>query len=130
MRRAELAEFNDHILGNITVIAEYRAPDAQATLAAEPSRYDTEFQRLGVRSFLHGGGRPEFPGNGDWGWPLHQFNRDGSRSQQFGTRWGTPFVIRVEAAPGSWWARLPAVTSAARAARSRVRRGISCACWR
>jgi hypothetical protein len=45
---------------------------------------------------------PEFPGDGAWDVPVHRFRRDGSLSDEFESRWGTPVVVRVGTEGGAW----------------------------
>ena len=49
---------------------------------------------------------PEFPGDGDWDCPVFGFDRHGSVMPQFDSRWGTPFVIRVQRLRGPEWVAL------------------------
>jgi hypothetical protein len=45
---------------------------------------------------------PEFPGTGEWGCPVHGFDRDGRVVAGFESRWGAPLVTSVVAPPGRW----------------------------
>lgn len=46
---------------------------------------------------------PEFPGDGDWKCPVVGFDRDGAAMDVFDSRWGTPFIIRIEPEEGDPW---------------------------
>ena len=46
---------------------------------------------------------PEFPGDGDWKCRVVGFDRDGAAMEEFDSRWGTPFVIRIEPEDGEPW---------------------------
>src|SRR5687767_1511778 len=46
---------------------------------------------------------PEFPGDGDWKCRVVGFDRDGIAMHEFDSRWGTPFIIRVEPEQGDPW---------------------------
>jgi hypothetical protein len=46
---------------------------------------------------------PEFPGDGDWGCPVVAFDRDGNVSPLIDSRWGTPFIARIEPQAGDAW---------------------------
>ncbi|MCI0572750.1 MAG: hypothetical protein L0Y66_18520 [Myxococcaceae bacterium] len=46
---------------------------------------------------------PEFPGNGDWGVPVHGYWRDGRREAPSRSAWGGPTLVRVTRADRSAW---------------------------
>ena len=46
---------------------------------------------------------PEFPGDGDWNCRVVGFDRAGVAMDEFDSRWGTPFIIRVEPEEGDPW---------------------------
>lgn len=46
---------------------------------------------------------PEFPGSGDWGCPVVGFDRTGAVMPDFDSRWGAPFVVRIEPTGGDQW---------------------------
>jgi hypothetical protein len=47
---------------------------------------------------------PELPGDGDWGCPVHGFDRDGGRaSEPFHSRWGAPMIVRFTLSSGGTW---------------------------
>ncbi len=46
---------------------------------------------------------PEFPGNGEWGCPVVGFDRSGAVMPDFDSRWGTPFIVRIQPDGGQEW---------------------------
>jgi hypothetical protein len=46
---------------------------------------------------------PEFPGDADWKCRVVGFDRDGAAMDEFDSRWGTPFIIRIEPEEGDPW---------------------------
>lgn len=46
---------------------------------------------------------PQFPGDGDWKCRVVGFNRDGAAMDEFDSRWGTPFIVRIEPDGGDSW---------------------------
>ena len=46
---------------------------------------------------------PEFPSTGDWGDPHHGFQCDGTTSEPFRSRWGTPLTVRFAPATTGRW---------------------------
>lgn len=46
---------------------------------------------------------PEFPGDGNWGCPVHGFCRDGEATERFDSVWGSPLVVEVLPFGGGRW---------------------------
>lgn len=46
---------------------------------------------------------PEFPGSGEWRVATVAYSRDGTRVEDFRSRWGTPMVVQVRPEAGSPW---------------------------
>jgi hypothetical protein len=46
---------------------------------------------------------PEFPGDGEWDWPVIGFDRNGRAMAEFDSRWGTPVVLSIIPASGEAW---------------------------
>ena len=46
---------------------------------------------------------PEFPGAGEWGLPTVAFSHDGTRVDDFRSRWGTPMIVKVRPHSGPPW---------------------------
>ena len=46
---------------------------------------------------------PEFPGTGEWDCSTFNFSRDGTLAASPESRWGTPFVVRIEPDGGAPW---------------------------
>lgn len=58
---------------------------------------------LGFQCAYTVGVDPEFPGNGDWDCPVVGFDRTGAVTPAFESRWGTPYVARVQPYSGEHW---------------------------
>lgn len=46
---------------------------------------------------------PEFPGDGDWGYPVFNFGRSGEPLSEPDSRWGRPTVVDIEARRSPRW---------------------------
>jgi hypothetical protein len=68
---------------------------------SEPS--SASFEAFGFATTYQLEVDPEFPGDGDWHCPVVGFDRSGRPMPEFDSRWGTPFIARIDPGKGEEW---------------------------
>ena len=73
-----------------------RQPEQSSAIQCSRDR-----REISLRQLLHNRVDPESPGSGDWGCPVVGFDRTGAVMPDFDSRWGAPFVVRIEPTGGT-----------------------------